>query len=309
MLLNILYTFAGIFLLYIGAEVLVRGSVALSWKFRVTTMLTGLIVVGFGTSSPELFVSLQATLQGSGEIAAGNIIGSNISNLALVMGLAALVFPLHASAQLLIREVPVMIAVSVLLTLLLLGGVLGRMEGIILLFALMIYLFITIRSNLKPAFAEEPKAFFTKNPPLLIVVTLAGLAVLITGASLMVSGASGIARDLDIGEGIIGLTVVAIGTSLPELATAIVAAVRKQSDLILGALIGSNILNILFVLGVTATVRPIVLVDIMDLDLLLMTLLAILMVPVIRTGYVVSRLEGGLLFAGYMVYIVWLFMR
>ncbi|MBP3192585.1 calcium/sodium antiporter [Natronogracilivirga saccharolytica] len=309
MLLNILYTFAGIFLLYIGAEVLVRGSVALSWKFRVTTMLTGLIVVGFGTSSPELFVSLQATLQGSGEIAAGNIIGSNISNLALVMGLAALVFPLHASAQLLIREVPVMIAVSVLLTLLLLGGVLGRMEGIILLFALMIYLFITIRSNLKPAFAEEPKAFFTKNTPLLIVVTLAGLAVLITGASLMVSGASGIARDLDIGEGIIGLTVVAIGTSLPELATAIVAAVRKQSDLILGALIGSNILNILFVLGVTATVRPIVLVDIMDLDLLLMTLLAILMVPVIRTGYVVSRLEGGLLFAGYMVYIVWLFMR
>lgn len=309
MLLNFLYTFSGILLLYAGAELLVRGSVSLSWKFNVTPMLTGLVVVGLGTSSPELVVSIQATLQGSGEIAAGNIIGSNISNLALVMGIAALIFPLHASASLLRREVPVMITVSLLLTLLLFNGFLGRIDAGILLIALLIYLVCTIRNNLKPVFAEEPQGFFTRKSPILITASLAGLTILLIGANLMVAGASGIARQLDVGEGVIGLTVVAIGTSLPELATAVVAAVRKQGDLILGALIGSNILNILFVLGITATVTPIVLVDIMTMDLVLMSLLAILMIPVIRTGYVVSRLEGAFLLAGYIIYVTFLFVR
>jgi len=309
MVLDIIFTLAGILLLYLGAELLVRGSVALSHKFRVTPLLIGLIVIGLGTSSPELVVSIEATLIGSGEIAVGNIVGSNISNLALILGMAALFYPVRASRELLGREVPVMIAVSILMTLLLWNGMLSRLDGIILLTGLVIYLVLTVRNNITPAISEQDLAYRRYSTPVVVLATLAGLAILILGAHLLIKGATGIARALDIPEGIIGLTVVAIGTSLPELATAVVAALRRQGELILGALIGSNILNILFVLGVTGAVRAVPLTDIMLVDLILMSLLALLMIPVIWTGYRVSRLEGALLLALYGGYLAYLFMR
>jgi len=309
MVFDIIFTLAGILLLYLGAELLVRGSVALSHKFRVTPLLIGLIVIGLGTSSPELVVSIEATLIGSGEIAVGNIVGSNISNLALILGLAALFYPIRASLELLGRDVPVMIAVSILMTVLLWNGVLTRLDGIILLTGLVIYLVLTVRNNITPAISEQDLAYRRYSTPVVVLATLAGLAILILGAHLLIKGATGIARALDIPEGIIGLTVVAIGTSLPELATAVVAALRRQGELILGALIGSNILNILFVLGVTGAVRAVHLTDIMLDDLILMSLLALLMIPVIWTGYRVSRLEGALLLALYGGYLAYLFLR
>ncbi len=309
MIQDIILTIGGILLLYLGAELLVRGSVALSQKFRVTPLLIGLIVIGLGTSSPELVVSIEATLIGSGEIAVGNIVGSNISNLALILGLAALFHPIRASKELLGREVPVMIAVSVLMTLLLWNGVLSRFNGLILLAGLVVYLVLTIRNNITPAISGQDLAYRQYRTPTVILATVAGLGILILGAHLMIDGATGIARTYAIPEGVIGLTIVAVGTSLPELATAVVAALRRQGELILGALIGSNILNILFVLGVTGTVRAVHLTDIMQDDLVIMTVLALLMIPVIRTGYVVSRLEGGLLLAAYCGYIAWLLLR
>ncbi len=309
MIIDITYTLGGVILLYAGAELLVRGSVALSQKFRVTPLLIGLIVIGLGTSSPELVVSIEATLVGSGEIAVGNIIGSNISNLALILGLAALFHPIRAQVGLLRREVPIMIAISLLMTILLWNGILSRLDGLILLIGLLFYLVVTIRDNITPAFAEVDAAFRRYSTPVVIIGTLSGLGILIVGARLMVSGATGIAHAFQIPEGVIGLTIVAVGTSLPELATAIVAAMRKQGELILGALIGSNILNILFVLGVTGVVKAVHLTDIMVDDLVLMTALALLMIPVIRTGYVVSRLEGAVLLVIYCGYIGWLFMR
>ncbi len=309
MVLDITFTFGGILLLYVGAELLVRGSVALSQKFRVTPLLIGLIVIGLGTSSPELVVSIEATLIGSGEIAVGNIIGSNISNLALILGLAALFHPIRASSDLLRREVPIMIAVSILMTLLLWNGILSRLNGVILLAGLIVYLVLTIRDNITPALPAKDVALHRFGTPVVILSTLAGLTILILGAHLMVKGATGIARTFNIPEGVIGLTVVAVGTSLPELATAMVAAVRRQGELILGALIGSNILNVLFVLGVTGSVRAVHLTDIMLDDLVVMSLIALLMIPVIRTGYVVSRPEGALLLAIYGGYLAYLFIR
>ncbi len=309
MVSDLIFTFSGVALLYFGAELLVRGSVALSHKFRVTPLLIGLIVIGLGTSSPELVVSIEATLIGSGEIAVGNIVGSNISNLALILGLAALFHPIRAQKELLGREIPVLIIISVLMTLLLWNGVLSQLDGAVLLAALIIYLVITIRDNITPAIAETEVAFKRLRTPLVIVATLAGLGILILGAHLMIKGATGIARTFHIPEGVIGLTIVAVGTSLPELATAIVASLRKQGELILGALIGSNILNILFVLGVTGVVRSVHLTDIMLDDLLVMTAFAVVMIPVIRTGYTVSRLEGGLLLVAYAGYVAYLFVR
>ncbi|MFO8029462.1 MAG: calcium/sodium antiporter [Cyclonatronaceae bacterium] len=309
MIADLLLTVAGILLLYAGAELLVRGSVALSQKLRVTPLLIGLIVIGLGTSSPELVVSIEATLIGSGEIAIGNIVGSNISNLALILGIAALSHPIRAQKALLNRELPVMIAASLLMTLLMWNGVLSRTDGILLLSGLIIYLVLTIRDNITPAIPESELAYRRFGTVMVVAATLAGLGILILGAHLMILGATGIARTFAISEGVIGLTIVAIGTSLPELATAVVAALRRQGELILGALIGSNILNILFVLGVTGTVRAVYLTDIMVEDLILMSVLALVMIPVARTGYVVSRLEGGLLLAAYCGYIAWLFLR
>ncbi len=311
MIVDLVYTLLGVALLYAGAEMLVRGSVSLSQKFRVTPILVGLIVIGLGTSSPELVVSLRAAIAGSGEVAVGNVIGSNISNIALILGIGALIRPIRANQNLLRSEVPTLIVVTLLLSLLVYNGLLTNMNGLFLILALLVYLAVTVRYHNAPA----AKSLDTvsdetgKSTFLLVSVAIAGLILLIGGAELMVTGALGLARAFQLSEAVIGLTVVALGTSLPELATAIIAAVRKQGDLILGGLIGSNILNILFVLGVTASIQSIELVDIRLQDLLLMCFLAVILWPMLRTGYVVSRFEGGVLLLVYSGYLIHLFMR
>lgn len=309
MITSILFTIGGILLLYAGAEMLVRGSVALSHRLRVRPLLIGLIVIGLGTSSPELVVSIQATLTGSGEIAVGNILGSNISNLALILGLAVLFRPITADRELLKRDIPVMIAVSGLMTVMLWNGMLTRLDGFLLLAGLILYMVITIRLNFAPHSSDSDHGPGTYGVSFVLAATLAGGVILLLGANLIVKGAAGIALRLDIPEGIVGLTIVAVGTSLPELAAAIVAAVRRQGELILGALIGSNILNVLFVLGVTGAIRAVQLRDIMPVDLIIMMLLTVLMIPIIRTGYVIDRRKGALLLIIYAGYLGYLFIR
>lgn len=309
MIIDILYTVTGIILLYAGAELLVRGSTSLSYKLNVPPLLIGLIVIGFGTSSPELVVSIDAALAGSGEIAVGNIIGSNISNIALILGIGALIFPIRVQKSLMSLEIPVLVISSILVTFLIFNGFLSRFNGVILCFGLLSYLVVTIRSNYFPSFKNDETVDSVGKIRYMILRIVGGLTMLIFGAELMVNGSLGLARAFEISEAVIGLTVVAAGTSLPELATAIIASIRKKGDLILGGLIGSNILNILFVLGITAIIHPISLVDITRTDLLLMTILAIFMIPVMWTGFRVSRWEGGVLLLIYIGYIVYLFVR
>ncbi len=308
MLQDLLFTTTGIAILYFGAELLIKGSITLSYKYRVQPLLVGLLVIGLGTSSPELVVSIVAAISDRGEIAVGNIIGSNISNFALILGLGALIYPVATKKSLLRIELPVLIATSLLVTLLTLNGLLSRWNGLLLLFGLVAYLFITIRSN-SPSVFTKPDTIDTRASTGVMLLRIGvGLVFLIAGAELMISGLTGLARLFQLSEAVIGLTAVAVGTSLPELATTVVAGVRKQGDLILGALIGSNILNLLFVLGVTIIIRPITLIDITLSDLIIMTTLAVIIVPIIRTGYVVSRLEGVFLLIIYAGYIAWLFM-
>lgn len=314
MILSFFFIAVGVGLLYAGAEMLVRGSVALSKKFRVTPLLVGLIVIGLGTSSPELVVSVEAAVMGNGELAIGNIIGSNISNLALILGIAALIYPVSANKTLIRLEIPVLVVASVMLAWMLLDNVLSLVNSILLLSFLGGYLFFTIKNNFMPHTDEIETTIIHKKTSIIAVITLAGLLLLLIGAHIMVKGASQLAVIFGIGEGIIGLTVVAIGTSLPELAMVVIASIKKQGELILGALIGSNILNILFVLGTTGAVAYLAggdmsLRDIITPDLIVMTALAFLMIPVIFTSNRVSRLEGGVLFACYIGYVVWLFFR
>jgi len=312
---DILFTISGILLLYFGAELLVRGSVSISHKMNIPPLLIGLIVIGLGTSSPELVVSIDAALSGSGEIAVGNVVGSNISNIALILGLAALIYPITVQKSLLKLEVPVLVLASLLVTILIFNGMLTRINGVVLIFGLTAYLIVTIRSNSAPLFDDseiiqgaKPGSTTMKTRYMLVKI-VGGLGMLILGAELMISGSLGLARTFGLSEAVIGLTVVAVGTSAPELATGLIAAVRKQGDLILGSLIGSNILNLLFVLGVTAIIRPVTLTDITMTDLLLMTTLSVILVPIMWTGFRVIRWEGALLVLCYAGYVGYLFMR
>ncbi|MDG5767680.1 calcium/sodium antiporter [Balneolales bacterium ANBcel1] len=310
MIVDLIFTLAGIFLLYLGAELLVNGSIAISKRLGISPMLIGMVVIGLGTSSPELVVSLQAALIGSGEVAVGNIVGSNISNIALILGIAALIVPIGVERSVIRIEVPVLIAASLFMGYLLFDGMITRLNGLLLLACLAGYLLMAIRSHTAPVFSEETESRLEKfRTHWLLAGSLAGILLLVAGAHTMITGALGLASIFQISDTVIGLTLVAVGTSLPELATAISASLRKQGDLIIGGLIGSNILNVLFVLGITSAVSPLEIAGITWGDLALMSLLAIVLWPVCRTGYVVSRTEGGLLLLLYAGYMIWVLVR
>lgn len=262
MVWDIVFLVAGLVLLFFGGEGLVRGSVSLADRFGISKIVVGMVIVGFGTSAPELLVSLQAALSGSPDIAIGNVVGSNIANVLLIVGLAALIAPVSNNDLSIRRDGIVMVAVSLVLLPLLFIGRIGLASGVFLLTLLILYLATTyiLESRRRASvFVEEASELkdIAFSPALAIVAVVSGLVMLVFGARLMVEGATGIARLLGISEAVIGLTVVAVGTSLPELATAIVAAIRKHSDVVLANVIGSNIFNILCILGLTAVVSPI----------------------------------------------------
>jgi cation:H+ antiporter len=255
------YLAAGLLLLFLGGESLVRGAVSLAGRLGLSKILVGMVIVGFGTSTPELLVSLQAALADSPEIALGNVIGSNIANVLLILGLSALVFPIACAQAGLKREAAVMTLVSLaLLPLLFLGRLTGLMGAGMLVF-LAGYLLVTYRLERSGAAssyeAEGEEMALTPKPLWLSLLTAAaGLALLLGGARFLVLGATSLARDLGVSEAVIGLTIVAVGTSLPELATSLIAAWRRHSEVALANVVGSNIFNILAILGATLVVQP-----------------------------------------------------
>jgi len=307
----ILYLVGGLIMLFIGAEGLIRGSSNLAIKIGITPLVVGLTVVAFGTSTPELVVSLKAALLGNSSISLGNVVGSNIANIALILGVAALIRPLDVHAKVIMREIPIMIGISILLLLLLIDGELGFFDGLVFVIGLVVYLVVNVliaRKEKNPEidseFSEGLKSKLGVSVS--IVLMIAGLGLLILGANLFVQSAVAIAKIFNVSDAIIGLTIVAIGTSLPELITSIVAAYKKEADIAIGNVVGSNIFNILGILGITALIIPISSVGISYVDLGVMLFTAIILFPLSRTGFSISRFEGALLLAGYGGYIYYL---
>ena len=299
---------AGLVVLTAGAEFLVRGGAALALRLRIRPLVVGLTVVAFGTSAPELAVSIKAALAGQGDVAAGNVIGSNIFNIAAILGLSALILPLSVHAKLIRIDIPLMIGVTVVAIAMMWDRALSRMEGLILVASLLAYLWATFRftSRETPAIEEEASAELPKpgrSVLLDIVMILGGLAALVIGADLFVRGAIALAQWFGLSEAVIGLTIVAAGTSLPELATSVVAAFRRHTDIAVGNVVGSNIFNLLAILGITGVIHPFSTQNILAVDSISMLLFAVLLFPLAATGFYLKRWEGAVLFGGYVVYI------
>jgi len=300
----------GLLVLVAGAEALIRGAVRVARALGVSPFVIGFTLIGFGTSAPELVVCLSAAWNGSPQIALGNIVGRNVANVGLILGLAAVVRPLTARMQLLRIEVPMMLGASLLVWFLAGDKTLSREDGIVLLagfLAVAIYTFRTARRETPVVKEEVGKSAASQMPvwgaACLVAVGLAGL---VGGAELMVSAAVHLAKGWGVSEWLIGLTVVAVGTSLPELAASVVAAARGQSDIALGNVVGSNVFNILLVLGVTVVVNPMRLSnEVVTRDIPAMALFAVLMLPVLMNGLKVHRYEGGFLLVAYTGFVVW----
>lgn len=306
-----LYLLGGLVSLFIGAEGLIRGSSNLAIKIGITPLVVGLTVVAFGTSAPELVVSLKAAILGNSSISLGNIIGSNIANIALIVGIASLIRPMDVHANVIRREIPIMIGVSVMLILFLIDGEIGFIDGLVFVIGLIIYLVLNVMLALKEKNPEVDLEFEEGlkskiGIPLSIILMIVGLGLLVLGANLFVQSAVAIAKIFNVSDAIIGLTIVAIGTSLPELITSIVASIKKESDIAIGNVVGSNIFNILGILGITALIIPISAVGISYVDFGIMLLTAIILFPLSRTGFSISRFEGMILLLGYLGYMYYL---
>ncbi|MFN4205204.1 MAG: calcium/sodium antiporter [Agrobacterium albertimagni] len=257
--MDYLFVAGGLVGLYFGAEWLLRGAIGVAQKLAIPTLIVSLVIVGFGTSMPELLVSVRAALTGSSDIALGNVVGSNTANILLIVGTCALIFPITHWDKGVKRDTYVMIGAAVLLLGLVQFEAIGRLAGLVMvavLIAYILYAYIQGKGTIEELANEDVKheILGTGFMTLLIV---GGLATLFVGAELLVRGATNLARDFGISEAVIGLTVVAVGTSLPELATGIMSAMRKHSDIMIGNIVGSNIFNILFILGVTSVIQPI----------------------------------------------------
>lgn len=313
MLFHALLFLAGAAALYFGAEWLVRGASHLARSLGISQLVVGLTVVALGTSAPELVVSTVAAVRGQGGLAFGNVVGSNVLNLALILGLAAVIHPLKVDGRLVIREAPIMIAASIFFPLLAWDLRLSRTDGLLLLAAFAAYLLYVVRSAVREsaatpsppdaagdcADAPEPGRSRLRSGGLVV----AGTVVLVTGAQGLVEAAVFFARSLGISELIIGLTVVAIGTSLPELATSLVAAARHEADIALGNAIGSNIFNSLLILGVAALAHPVpVSGGALSLEVLAMIGISILFVVLAYTRRTLAQWEGAVLLAGYVAF-------
>ena len=302
--MTILLFIAGIVVLVAGGELLVRGAARLAAATGISPLVVGLTVVAFGTSSPELAVSVQASLAGEVDIAVGNVVGSNIFNVLLILGFSAAIVPLVVSAQLVRLDVPIMIGISGLLLLLSLDGLLSRAECILLAAGLVGYIGLQIVLSRRSPYQTEDELVDTGRPLINILLILAGLGMLVLGSRWLVQAAVQIAEAFGVTPLVIGLTIVAAGTSMPELATSVVAGVRGQRDIAVGNIIGSNIFNILAVLGISGTLSPRgipVSNAALTLDLPVMVAVAVLCVPIFRK-HAITRWEGVLFVAYYVIY-------
>ncbi|HUG41700.1 MAG TPA: calcium/sodium antiporter [Longimicrobiales bacterium] len=314
----------GLALLVVGAELLVGGASRLAAAARIPPLVIGLTVVAFGTSAPELAVSLSATFRDQGDIALGNVVGSNIFNVLFILGISALVAPLVVSRQLVRAEVPMMILVCGLLWLLALDGTIGRVEGGALFAGIVLYTALLVRNGRRasragsgdaPAAGGVAAGTAAGGEPLRartvvdVVIVLVGLTLLVLGSRWLVEGAVAIAGALGLSELVIGLTIVAAGTSMPELATSVIASVRGQRDIAVGNVVGSNVFNILCILGLSALAAPAgvpVSPAALSFDIPVMTAVAVACLPVFFTGHRIARWEGAVFLGYYLAYTAYL---
>lgn len=312
LLLSLLLGFA---LLVAGGELLVKGAVKLAEKFSISPLLIGLTLVGFGTSTPELVTSLQAAFAGSPGIAVGNVVGSNIANILFILGAAALISPVAVAKETFKRDGLVLAAATLLCLGAVLFGYLTRWMGVIFVLSLAAYIWFAFqqeRTSTKAASAANGAPPPAPKPAagaiaLDLVLVAGGLAMTMLGARFLVSGAIDLARMFSISETIIGLTIVAVGTSLPELITSVMASLRKQGDIAFGNIVGSNIYNLFGILGVTAIVKPIpVPAEIMRLDIWVMVAATALLAFAAVSRWRIGRTEGAIMLAAYASYVIWL---
>ena len=310
MLPDVLALAGGLALLVGAASALVRGAAALALRLGLTPLVVGLTVVAFGTSAPELVVSVQAALAGAGGIAVGNVVGSNVANVGLILALAVLVRPIASDPALLRRDLPALVAVTALATVLLWDRALGRGEGAVLVVGLVGYLVWSVWAARREQAAVELPATEPTGPAWRDVLFVAGgLGGLVVGADLFVGGAVRLAEAAGVSNAAIGLTVVAVGTSLPELATSVVAAARGEGEMAAGNVVGSNVFNLLGILGVAALVDPLEAPGLRPVDLAVMAAFTLALVPMMLSGRRLVRAESALLLAGYVAYMAFLLLQ
>ncbi len=309
----------GLILLYYGAEFLVKGGVNIATRLKISPLVIGLTLVAFATSAPELVVSVDSALKGMGNISIGNVVGSNICNITLILGLCAVITPLRVNRKLFRLDVPALI-----LSCLVFAGFcyytkgINRWQGLLFVIAIIAYTVWSIakakqieKKNMKIAHDAEEKFGSEREFPvtLALVLIAAGLAGLIGGAKLFVGCAVYIAKALSVSDAVIGLTIVAVGTSLPELATSVVAAIKGEKDIAIGNVVGSNIFNVLAIMGLAPLFRPLHAPGISPVDLGLMVFCTLVLYPIMKTGYKISRKEGLFLLLVYIAYTIWLILQ
>ena len=319
MLQQVLMFALGLTVLVVGADVLVRGASRLAVSFGVSPLVVGLTVVAFGTSAPEMAVSVGSALAGSPDLALGNVVSSNICNVLLILGISALITPLLVDEQIIRQEIPIMIGVSALLVVMALDGHLGLVESIVLFALVIAYtVFLIVQSRRASKAVQEefgtdlPTSAWDRHWAVQVGLIATGLVMLIVGADWLVEAAVAFARAFGVSDLVVGLTVVAVGTSMPEIATSIVAAMRGQRDIAVGNVVGSNIFNILAVLGASGiasgTGLP-VSEAARNFDLWVMLAVAFACLPIMITGREIARWEGGVFLAYYAAYTAWLVLQ
>ena len=319
MLQQVLMFVLGLTVLVIGADVLVRGASRLAVSFGVSPLVVGLTVVAFGTSAPEMAVSVGSALNGNPDLAIGNVVGSNIANILLILGISALITPLLVDEQIIRQEIPIMIGASALLVVMALDGSIGRIEAAALFGLVVAYtVFLIVQSrraskNVQDEFETEiPTSNWDRHWAVQVALIVVGLVMLVQGAGWLVDAAVAFARAFGVSDLVIGLTVVAVGTSMPEIATSIVAAIRGQRDIAVGNVVGSNVFNILAVLGVTGLVSSggLPVSDAArNFDLWVMLAVAFACLPIMLSGREIARWEGGVFIAYYAIYTAWLVLQ
>ena len=295
MLIPVLLVVASLVVLYFGADFLVKGSSSLAVRLGISPLVVGLTVVAFGTSAPELLVSVQSALEGNSGIAVGNVMGSNIFNVCAILGISAMIYPLRVNPRLIRLDAPVMLVATLLFVGIFHNGSFGRWAGILFFSGICVYMIYCVYKAKRGEVVEGDEEIKpTKN------------WMLVWGSGLLVDNAVIIAKALGWSEAVIGLTIVAAGTSMPELATSVVAALKKRTDIAIGNVIGSNIFNLLAVLGLTATIAPVETNQINWTDMLVMLGTSLLLLPFMRTGFKIGRGEGVVLFVIYVAYTLYL---
>ena len=312
-IVNVLLVSAGLAMLYFGAEWLVQGSINISNRLKISQLVIGLTVVAFGTSTPELAVSVSSAMQGVSDVALGNVVGSNIANIGVILGISAVIAPIAVSKSTIRKEIPIMIGAALLLLAIIFDGKIDILDGVILVAGIVGFVIFSYKSSKKDTTLEEVESskvlVQSKAMSKSLVLVAIGLALLTAGSFLTVDNAVVIAKSLGISELVIGLTLVAIGTSLPELITSVVAARKGHSDLSIGNVVGSNIFNIFAIVGIASIIAGITVNDKIMVDVIIMIVFSVVLIPIMRSGFVISRKEGFLLLGGYAAYVAMLILR